>query len=528
MRTMEKSQSASVTRSAGLIGFLTFLSRIFGFLRDAAMAWFLGAGFVSDAFLVAFRIPNFLRKLFADGSLNLAFVPIFIEHLNREREEAFLLARSALRTVFLVLSFASAAGIASAPALVALFAPGFAEIPEKMSLTVSLTRIMFPFVVFIGLSAVCMGVLNTFGHFFAPSIAPLVINVCMIGGIFFLSPRMNEPVNGLAAGVMIGGVLQLVLHAPYLLKHGFLFWKKARLFHPALKKIGLLTLPAALGASVFQINVLLDTLIASFLSDGSISYLYYADRLVQFPLGIFAMAAAIALLPRLSKEAAVKDYKALSNTLVSSLNAVLFITVPSMAGLIVLRTPIVSLLFERGEFDAASVESTAAALLYYGLGLWAFSTARIVVSTFYALRDARTPLRVGLFSIFAKAILSLVLVKYLDYKGLALATSAASVLNLLVLARALQAKLGGIIRWKEVIGSSAHTLAATVLMSATISILNICLAPLVRDGFLWRAAGLSACIFSGIFVFAAISALFDRGELKIFMDAAIKCRRTRA
>jgi putative peptidoglycan lipid II flippase len=527
MPSMEKRQNASLTKSAGLIGFLTFLSRVFGFLRDAAMAWFLGAGFVSDAFLVAFRIPNFLRKLFADGSLNLAFVPIFIEYLNQGRDEAFLLARSALRTVLLVLSLASAAGIVFAPALVVFFAPGFAESPEKMALTVSLTRIMFPFVVFIGLSAVCMGVLNTFGHFFAPSVAPLVINVSMIGGIFFLSPRMSEPVNGLAAGVIIGAVLQLVLHAPFLVKTGFSFWKKARLFHPALKKIGLLTLPAALGASVFQINVLLDTLIASFLSEGSISYLYYADRLVQFPLGIFAMAAAIALLPRLSREAAVKDYDGLSNTLVSSLNAVLFVTIPSMAGLIVLRAPIVSLLFERGEFDAASVASTAGALLYYGLGLWAFSGARIVVSTFYALRDARTPVRVALFAIFAKIVLSLVLVRFLDYKGLALATSAASVLNLLVLARALEAKLGGIVRWNEVIGSSMRTLGATFVMGAIISMLNLYLSPTVHDGFLAKAAGLSACILTGIVVFVAFSALFIRGELKIFVEAATGSRRTR-
>lgn len=515
-----------MTKSAGLIGFLTLLSRIFGFLRDAAMAWFFGAGFVSDAFLVAFRIPNFLRKLFADGSLNLTFVPIFIEHLSRGREEAFLLARSALRSVLLVSLVVTAAGIVFAPALVALFAPGFTDSPEKMTLTVSLTRIMFPFVVFIGLSAVCMGVLNTLGHFFIPSAAPLVINVCMIAAIFLVSPRMSDPVHGLAAGLLIGGVLQLVLHAPYLVKCGFAFWRKANLFHPALKRIGLSTVPALLGASVFQINVLLDTLIASFLSDGSISYLYYADRLVQFPLGIFGMAAAIALLPNLSREAAVKNYDGLAETLTSSLKAVLFITIPAMAGLIILREPIVSLLFERGEFGSESVKATAGALLYYGAGLWAFSTARIVVSTFYALRDARTPLRVALFSILTKAVLSLVLVDFLDYKGLALATSAASALNLFVLARALQVKLNGIVRWNEVIGSSLHFLSATVVMSAVVAILKIYFMPAVSDGFVLRTVGISTCILTGIVVYLAFSAVFNCGQLKSFMEATTKSRRT--
>ena len=344
-------------------------------------------------------------------------------------------------------------------------APGFAESPEKMALAVSLTRILFPFVVFIGLSSVCMGVLNAFGHFFAPSASPFIINVSMILAIFFLSPRMAQPVEGLAVGVIVGGFLQLFFQVPYLARCGMRIWKWAVPFQPALKKAALSTFPAALGASVFQVNVLIDTFIASFLSDGAISRLYYADRLVQFPLGVFVMAAAIALLPSLSKEAAVKNYDGLAKSLVSSLSVILFITIPAMAGLILLREPIVSLLFARGEFGPESVRSTADALLYYSTGLWAYASARIAVSIFYALRDAGTPFRLALLCIFVKAILSLVLVGFLDYKGLALATSAASVLNLIALARALQAKLGGIVRWKRVAFSTIRTVAATGAMA---------------------------------------------------------------
>ncbi len=526
---MDKRQRAEMTKSAGTIGSMTLLSRIFGFLRDAAMAWFFGAGFVSDAFLVAFRIPNMLRKLYSEGTLNLAFVPVFVERLTSGGEqEASVLARSAFWSVLLALSLATAAGMLFSPALVRLMAPGFAESPEKMALAVSLTRMLFPFVVFIGLSSVCMGVLNSFGHFFTPAASPFIINVSMISAIFFLSPRMGEPVQGLAVGVIAGGFLQLVFQMPYLAKCGMRIWKWAAPFQPAFKKAAFSTVPAVLGASVFQANVLIDTFIASSLSDGAISCLYYADRLVQFPLGVFAMTAAIALLPSLSREAAVKNYEGLAESLVSSLGAILFVTVPAMAGLIILREPIVSLLFERGEFGLESVRSTADALLYYATGLWAYASARIAVSTFYALRDARTPFRLALLCIFVKAILSLVLVGFLDYKGLALATSAASVLNLVALARALQAKLGGLVRWKRLAFSIIRTAAATATMTIGVLFLKKLAVPSAAEGFFALAAGLFGCIFFAVAVFFVSSVLFKSKELGAAVDAAKKIGRNRA
>jgi putative peptidoglycan lipid II flippase len=522
---MEKIEKKQMTKNAGLVSGLTFLSRIFGFVRDAAMAWFFGTGFISDAFFVAFRIPNLLKRLFSEGILSLAFIPVFIEYIStRGKEEAFHLARSAFMTLFLILSLITIAGFFCTPFLVTVFAPGFIIFPEKFALTVSLTRMMFPFIIFIGLSAISMGVLNTFGHFSAPVLSPLVINLSMIVAIWFISPFMTEPVKGLAIGVIIGGILQLALQAPFLLKTGILFRKKIQLFHRGLKRIGILVLPAAVGASVFQINMLLDTVIASFLSEGSISHLYYADRLVQFPLGIFGIAAAMALLPSLSKEASLKNYGALTDTICFSLKMVLFVTVPAMAGLVILREPIISLLFERGAFDAQSVQLTAGALLYYGLGLWAFTSARIVVSTFYALQDAGTPVRIALFCILAKVLMAVVFMRFLDYKGLALSTSLASILNLIFLIRALQMKLG-YINWKNTSLSLINTLVGTIVMSVGVIMASCWIIPDSNASFMLKFSGLFGCIFIGIIIYTMLSILLNRQEIQLVVGAIRQIRR---
>jgi putative peptidoglycan lipid II flippase len=442
----------------------------------------------------------------------------------RGKEEAFYLARSVFLTSFLVLSGFTIAGFFFAPVLVTLFAPGFIPFPEKFALTVSLTRMMFPFVIFIGLSAISMGVLNTFGHFAAPSLAPLVINLSMIGAIWLISPHMTEPVKGLAIGVIIGGILQMALQTPFLVKTGIFFRKKAHLFHRGLKKIGSMTLPAAMGASVFQINMLLDTLIASFLSEGSISHLYYADRLVQFPLGIFGIAAAMALLPNLSKEASLKNYPAVSETICSSLKMVLFVTVPAMAGLVILREPIISLLFERGAFDAQSVQLTAGALLYYGLGLWAFTSVRIVVSTFYALQDAGTPLRIALVCIAVKVIMAVVFIQFIDYKGLALSTSLASVLNLIFLVRALQMKLGHV-NWENTALSLRNTVTGTIVMSFGVVVVSRLIIPTSNVSLILRLSGLLGCIFVGIVIYLIFSILLKSREIQMLLGAIRQVRR---
>lgn len=466
------SENDRVTKAAGVVGSATLLSRIFGFIRDVVIAWFFGAGLSSDAFFVAFRIPNLLRRLFAEGSLSIAFIPVFTEYLTHKgKDDAFEMARSAVRLLSVLLVVTAVLGIIFSPLIIRVIAPGFADSSEKLSLTIFLTRIMFPYIFFIGMVALAMGILNVLGHFAAPALAPVFLNIAIICSVFLISPHMADPVTGLAVGVVIGGVLQLVLQIPFLIKKGFYFWQSAKFIHPGLKKVGLLMLPTIFGAAVYQINILVGTLLASLLAEGSVSYLYYADRLVQFPLGIFAIATATAVLPSLSRQAAQQDVQALRETFSYAMKLVFFITVPSMVGLIILREPIVALLFKRGAFDAKTTHLTAYALLYYSMGLWAFSAVRIIVSTFYALQDTKTPVITAAISVCANIILGILLMGPMGHGGLALSTSLASMLNLGLLLKALKTKVG-----------------ALGLKSITMSVCKTTVCSGIMGVFVWAAA----------------------------------------
>ncbi len=457
-------ENKKIARAAGVIGIATLLSRILGFVRDMVVAWFFGAGLLSDAFFVAFRIPNLLRRLFAEGSLSIAFVPVFSEYITRQgKPEAFRMARSALRMLSVILAAVTLVGILAAPGIVRVMAPGFTGM--KFTLTVTLTRIMFPYIFFISLVALCMGILNVLGHFAAPALAPVFLNLSIIGAVLFISPHLDQPVLGLAIGVLIGGVLQLALQVPFLIQKNFNFWEKARLYHPGLKQIGALMLPTVFGAAVYQINILIGTLLASLLPEGSVSYLYYADRLVQFPLGIFAISLSVAVLPSLSRLAAEKNMAELKNTFVYAMNLIFFITLPAMTGLILLRQPMIALLFQRGAFDPESTRLTALALIYYCVGLWAFASVRVVVSTFYSLQDTVTPVTMATVSIIANLLLGLGLMGPLQHGGLALATSLASILNLGLLAWALRKKLGSL-GWKKIMVSTLKSIVCSIIMGA--------------------------------------------------------------
>ena len=455
---------SEVTKAAGIVSGATFLSRIVGFVRDMVIAGFFGAGMAADAFFVAFRIPNLLRRLFAEGSLTIAFVPVFTEYFENDGEAvAFQMARSAFRLISLILALAAVMGMLLSPLIVRIMAPGFVISPEKLSLTIGLTRFMFPYIFFIGLVALSMGILNAMGHFAAPALAPVLLNLSMIVVVLFVSPYLHNPVYGLAIGVLLGGFLQLVLQIPFLIRSGIFFWKAASLFHPGLKRVGLLMLPTVFGAAVYQINILVGTLLASLLPHGSVSYLYYADRLVQFPLGIFAIAAATAVLPSFSKSAAKKDKTALNNTFGYAMRLVAFITIPAMVGLIILREPIIRLLFQRGAFDAVTTSLTAQALLYYGIGLWAFSAVRIVVSLYYALQDTQTPVKMAAISVGVNIILGATLMWPMKHGGLALATSLASMVNLALLVHALKKKVG-LLKWGKIIKSLAKSIICAAAM----------------------------------------------------------------
>ncbi len=426
--------SEADSNKTAVVSGATLLSRILGFVRDALIAMLLGAGFYSDAFFIAFRLPNVLRKFFSDGVLSISFIPSFTGCLIKGGpEDAFSMARSACFMLSVLSTAAAVAGILFAPFLVRIIAPGFFQESHKFAVTVLLTRMMMPYVICISLSALCMGILNCLGHFAAPAAAPVVFNMVIICFAAVVAPHMALPAAGLALGIVAGGIIQLLLQFPFLSQRGFFLFRRTALIHPGAVRAGKTILPVIIGAAAYQINVVVSTFMASTLQEGSISYLYYADRLVQFPLALFAVSVSIVLLPGLSRKIAEGSLPAASELFSQGVRLVFFITLPAMAGLIALREPVVSLLFQQGVFDEAAVRETASALLFFGVGLWAFSGTRLFVTLFYALSDVRTPLIAGLVSVAVNGILTLVLMKLMGHKGVALAISLASILNFMIL-----------------------------------------------------------------------------------------------
>ncbi len=510
------SENKKITKAAGIVGGATFLSRIFGLLRDIVIAAFLGAGYASDAFFVAFRIPNILRRLFAEGSLSIAFIPVFTDFIsNKGKEEAFKMANAAIRLLAVILAALSFLGILAAPLIIRLMAPGFGDDPLKMKLCVDLTRIVFPYIFFIGLVALFMSILNVLEHFTAPAISTVFLNIAMIAS-FFIGRKFNiSGEYGLAYGVIAGGFLQFILQIPFLIKKGIKFWKGASFYHPGLKKVGKLMLPTIFGAAVYQINILIGTLLASLLPQGSVSYLYYADRLVQFPLGVFAIAGTTAVMPSFSRAVSMKDYEELKNNFSYTIRLMLFITLPSAIGLIVLREPIIKLLFGRGVFDSESVRLTASALFYYCTGLWAFSCVRIVVSIFYSLQDTKTPVIAAAISIVFNIIFSIILMRYLAHGGLALATSLSSVVNLLILYKILEKRLGDI-RIKEISASFAKSLFCSFLMGICVYIFSFFILS-KKSGALFLLIVVLGGIAVGAVLYAGFSYIMKSKELRALL-----------
>ena len=335
-------ENAKVAKAAGIVGLATMLSRVFGFIRDMVVAGFFGAGIVTDAFFVAFRIPNLLRRLLGEGSLTVSFVPVFTEYLNRKsREEAFELASIAFTLLSVILVAVSIAGVVFSPLIVTAMAPGFTRVPVQYELAVFLNRLMFPYIFFISLVALCMGILNSLRHFAAPALSPVVLNLSMILATLTLRDFFREPILALVVGVMAGGVLQLMMQWPFLVRLGVRLKPDFRFRHPGIRRIGLLMLPAVFGAAVYQINVFIGTILASLLPGGSVSYLYYADRIVELPLGVFAIAVGTATLPSFSEQISKGNFEELKKTIAFSLRLILFITIPAMIALIALREPII-------------------------------------------------------------------------------------------------------------------------------------------------------------------------------------------
>lgn len=454
-------ENHSVVEAAGMIGVATFSSRILGFIRDMVLARLFGATPAADAFFVAYRIPNLLRELFAEGSMSSAFIPVFTEYQTlKSQRDAWELASAVFTTLLTIVTGITIIGIVAGSGIVWLLAPGFHDDPAKLAMTALLTQIMFPYLIFISLAALAMGILNSLRAFAAPAFSPVFFNLVIISCAYFLSPRLSEPILGVAIGVVAGGAAQFAMQLPGLKRRGMLFGLRCEPGHPGVRRIGWLMVPSLLGLSVTQINITVSTVLASFFAGGP-TYLFYGMRLIQFPLGIFGVALATAILPTLASQAARKALDELRMTLGFGLRMVLFIILPAMLGLILLRQPIVHLFFEHGSFTHDDTVATATAVLCYAVGLWAFAGVRIIVSAFYSLQDTKTPAITAAVSVAANVAFSLIFMRILGAAGLALATALAAMLNGAILVAVLNRRLGGV-DWLSISRSSLRAVAASI------------------------------------------------------------------
>lgn len=508
-----RGENEEVARAAGTVGLATMLSRIFGFVRDMVVAAIFGAGIATDAFFVAFRIPNLLRRLLGEGSLTAAFIPVFTEELKtKSRESALELAGIAF-TLFSILGvLISLVGVLLSPLFVSLMAPGFLKSPDQFELTVFLTRLMFPYTFFVFLVALCMGILNSLRHFAAPALSPVVLNLAMILTALLFHRHFQQPITVLAIGVLLGGVLQLALQWPFLIKMGVRLKPNFHFRHPGMEKIGLLLLPTLVGSGIYQINIFIGTILASLLPRGSVSFLYYADRLVELPLGVFAIAVGTASLPSFAAQVARGRYEDFKRTLSFSLSLILFIALPATVALIMLREPIISVLFQRGVFDAHSTLMTAQALLYYTLGLWAFSVIRVVNSAFFSLQDRKSPLKAAFVSLVVNGVLSILLMFPLQHGGLALATSAASAVNVVMLSFVLRRKIGAFLD-RKFYASLGKTLAASAMMGISLFLVALAVPWDLHAPSTARGIFLGASIVTGMLTFFGASLLLKSEEI---------------
>lgn len=492
----------NISRRAGIFGFYTLISRILGLIRDSVIAYYFGTKAAADAFYVAFRIPNLLRRLLAEGSLTMAFVPVFTEYVKQSRGEGKKVADIVFTYLTMLLTLITVLGILFAPWIVKIIAWGFEGSPEKFELTVLLTRIIFPYIFLVSLMAMAMGILNTFKIFGAPAASPIFLNLGIIAGAAVFSHWFAQPTVGLACGVLVGGVMQLVLQIPWLKREGMLPRFNFDYSHPALRRIGLIMLPSIYGGAVYQINVMVITLLASFLPSGSVSYLWYADRVNEFPLGLFAVAVATATLPTLSDHVADQNHQAFKDTLNYSLRIAWTESIPAMIGIWLLAEPIVRLLFQRGVFTEESTMGTVGALRFFALGIPFITGVRNIVPAFYAMKSPKTPVIMATAAFITNVVASLLLMGSMLHRGLAFAMAIASAVNFVLLFWALRRKLGLL---------GGRKLASGAIRSgiASLAIVAVCLGAQYGINFFGKVGTvvLGLQLFSVIIV-AAVAYLF--------------------
>ncbi|WP_028989780.1 murein biosynthesis integral membrane protein MurJ [Thermithiobacillus tepidarius] len=431
--------SRTLLKGVMTIGANTMVSRVLGFVRDVILARAFGASALGDAFFVAFRIPNLFRRLFGEGAFSQAFIPVLGEYkATRSDRETQDFVDDVTGWLSLALVVVTALGMLAAPWVVMVIAPGFSAHPDKFALTVELLRITFPYLFFISLTALAGGILNTYGKFSVPAFTPVFLNLAMIFAALVLAPWLGNPAVAVAWGVFLGGLVQLLFQVPFLRQIGRLPRPRLRRRDPGVAKVLKLMGPAIFGSSVAQLNLFLSTILASFLATGSVSYLYYSDRLVEFPLGVFGVALGTVVLPALSQQQALQDHEHFNKTLDWALRLVLIIGIPATVGLLVLGQPLLISLFRYGAFDMHAVEMSQRSLIGYGLGIVPIIAVRVLAPAFYARQNTRTPVKIAVVALIANMVFSLLLIWPLAHAGLALATSLAAVVNAMLLYLALR------------------------------------------------------------------------------------------
>lgn len=501
-------------------------SRVLGLIREQVFAGLFGAGYAYDAFVVAFRIPNLLRDLFAEGALSAAFITVFSEYDSKRGPEAtWRLASNVLIFFAILISALTLVGMYMAGPIVNLLAPDFSLIPGKTELTIKLTRIMFPFLLFVSLAAVVMGMLNTKGKFFIPALSSSFFNLgSIVGGLTlaWIFPRFGQPaIAGMAWGTLLGGALQLMVQLPALRNIGFRFRYHCNFTDPGLKRILLLMLPAIIGLSATQINIFVNTNFAASCAEGSVSWLNYAFRLVQLPIGLFGVALSIAIMPVLAKQAAQKDMDSLKQTFTSSLILVFALAIPATAGLILLAEPIIRLIFERGAFTAVDTLQTASALSWYACGLFAYSAIKVMVPVFYAVGNTRFPVIGSFLGVGANILIIVLVIDLLQHRGIAMATSLAMTCNFLFLGVILHRKLAGL-PLKYLLTGLMKILAAAAVMSMAVWVVEKMLAGWLIGSTLHQIVGLGLLIGMAGGLYVATLQLLRLPECTLLTDKLVQ------
>lgn len=518
--------SEPIARAAGLAGAATLTSRLLGLVREQVLAALFGAGDQMDAFLVAFRIPNLLRDLFAEGAMSAAFVPTFTAHLTRHgKADAWRLGNNVLNALLLITGALALLGYVFAEPLVTLYAENFAAVPGKLELTVTLARVMFPFITLVAVAAAAMGMLNSLRHYFVPALSPATFNVVAIVFAVVLTPVM--PMLGLprimsmAAAALVGGLAQVLVQWPTLHREGFRYRPLLDLRDRGLRQVLVLMGPGTVGLAATQVNLLVSTLLATSQGTGAVSWLQYAFRVMYLPLGLFGVSIATAVLPAAARHAALDDRAAIRSTVSRGLALMLVVNVPATFGLVALSTDIIRLLLERGHFTAADTTATAAALRLYAVGLVGYSTTRIASPVFYALGRSRVPVTLSVVSMATNLVLSLVLVRTMGFGGLALATSLAALVNAALCVVLLRSHLDGL-AGRSLALTFVKTLVASAAMTLAVMGVNRSLSAAAPGGLIVQMLHLVAAIVAGLLVLALAARALHIGE---FMALASDARR---